>query len=119
MNDRDKLRQELWDRQNGLCAACGRGAYDDFAIHEAGIKRGDLPKDKRIFVPINCVGVHNSHPACTMPHMIYGNTRKYDRICMAYLFAVYGEKAFAEWAISLNMREYPARVSGVVKQYRD
>jgi len=100
VNSRDALRQIVVDRQDDVCVVCGRGMYGDSAVHEAIIKRSDLPDDARIFVPINCVALHNG---------CHENTKRVDTICRAYLTGHYGARAIKGWILSLNMIKIPPR----------
>ena len=111
--DRDKLRQECIKRQRGLCVMCGHGVEDDAAVHEAIVKRSDLPDDDRIFEPWNCVAVHNSNPGCDFPHDPWGNTRWYDEVCAAYLIQAHGADYLAERIRELGMTIWTSRMQAI------
>lgn len=113
---RDRLRYHCIKRQHGLCIICGHGVEDDAAVHEAIVKRSDLPKDPRIFEPWNCVAVHNSNPKCRLPHERYGNTETYDSICRLYLVQEYGVDYLAECIKALEMKQAPTRAIAILSE---
>ena len=102
---RDILRQLCVDRQDNRCVICGEGMYGDAAIHEAIVKRGDLPADPRVFDEHNCVAIHNG---------CHENTRQVDMICVGYLARYYGIGKITEWILSLDMKVLPGRAMGIV-----
>ena len=108
--DRNRLRGILVRRQMvrgvSLCPVCLRGLYGDAEIHEAIIKRGDLPNDTRIFAPINCVVVHKQ---------CHANTRLVDERAKAYLLSHYGLQQMAEWILSLGLKSPPGRASAILR----
>jgi len=110
-DDREEFRYHIARRQevNGvtLCAVCAKGTYGDLDIDESIIKRSDLPGDNRIFVPINCCGIHR---AC------HENTRQKDDATRAYLVSHYGIQVVADWLESLGMVRYPGRVQSILRQ---
>ena len=100
MTDRDELRRTCVLRQDDICVVCGHGMYGDAAVHEAIVKRGDLPGDPRAFNPVNCVAIHNG---------CHENTREVDGKCSRYLIRHYGLKVVVDFILSLNMRQNPGR----------
>ena len=109
-----ELKVFIIARQHGLCAICGRSLGSDAVMHEAIVKRGDLPGDRRVFSEYNCVAVHGSHPKCTLPHNPYGNTKEYDRICASYLLWHYGPMKIAKWIEGLNLKTIHPRVRRIL-----
>lgn len=104
-SNRDRLRELLVKRQDDICIMCGYGMYGDSAVHEAIIKRGDLPGEERIFVQPNCVCLHQK---------CHRNTKEADKVCLQYLIETYTLPVLADWIRSLEMEELPARAREVV-----
>lgn len=102
VNERDALRALCVYRQKDICVVCGHGMYGDSAVHEAIIKRGDLPGDPRVFNPVNCVALHHT-TGC------HENTEKVDVACARYLIEFYGAEVVSGFINSLGMRKIPGR----------
>ena len=98
------------ERQGGLCI-CGHNLIGNSDIHEVIIKRGDLPKDNRVFHELNCVAVHHTVPCGLGGHIERGNTKEFDRACMRYLLHKYGRDRIMRWIISLDIKSLPVRAS--------
>lgn len=111
---RDAFRDKLCRRQavNGvpLCAVCARGMYGDAAVHEAIVKRGDLPADERIMAEVNCVVIHQ---AC------HENTRKVDDACIAYLKSHYGIHLIVEFLRWIGFDALPVRAQRIIREYEN
>ncbi len=111
--ERDHLRRILCDRQRvsdvELCVVCRRGMYGDSEIHEAIVKRGDLPSDPRIFAEVNCVVLH---------HKCHENTAAIDAVCAAYLISHYGISLVVEYLEWLGMEVLPGRAREIVERFR-
>ena len=106
---RDDLRARLVARQENICIVCGCGMYGDAAVHEAIIKRGDLPDDPRVFDEYNCVAIHNK---------CHENTKAVDRKAMQYLIFTYGIEAIFWWICALNMKVLPGRAMEIVNRQK-
>jgi len=93
------LSEHCIERQGGLCVVCGRTLLNNVDIHEAIVKKGDLPRkrQKAIFDEHNCVALHHGAPC-------HVNTKKVDRICADYLIGYYGLGAIQNWIASLSLR---------------
>ncbi len=107
-NERDELRRVCVLRQKDICVVCGRGMYGDAAVHEAIIKRSDLPGDPRIFNPVNCVALHHT-TGC------HENTRFVDSKCVKYLIDYYGPKVLAGFIESLHFKQLPGGAQDVIR----
>lgn len=105
--DRDDLRAKLVERQDGICVICGHGMYGDAAVHEAIVKRGDLPGDSQVFDERNCIAIHNR---------CHKNTRAVDCAAMEYLIGSYGIDAIFDWICSLDMTILPGRAREIVAE---
>lgn len=105
IKNRDTLRDVCVSVQNGLCAVCGRGMHGDSEVHEAVVKRGDLPGDKRVFAPINCCALHS---AC------HKNTKSVDKACADWLVNWYGLSLLKLYLSELNMKIYPSRALDIL-----
>lgn len=88
---------------------CGRGLHGGGHLHEAIVKRGDLPNDPRIFVPENC---------CVLHEHCHKNTRQVDEICVRWLVSRYPHGVF-EFIKSLGMKTVPWRVKDAIQQLGD
>lgn len=106
MNKRDKLRELCAERQDDLCVVCDRGLYGSGHLHEAIIKKGDLPKDNRIFVPENCCVIHEH---------CHKNTKEVDVKCIRWLINKYGSSV-ADFINSLNMKVLPGRAMDAIQR---
>lgn len=106
LTERDELRIICVRRQDNICVICGHGMYGDAAVHEAVVKRGDLPGDPRVFNPVNCVAIHNG---------CHENTKEVDDICARYLVRTYGIHLLADFIRSLNMKEPPGRARDILE----
>jgi len=99
-SERDLLRQFLEDMQSNVCLVCGNGLYGSGDVHEAIIKKGDLPADDRVNSEFNCVTLHRQ---------CHKNTREVDAICLAFLVWYHGARKVQNWIRSLEMRNLPTR----------
>jgi len=106
---RQRLKAKLWrERSEGLkgprCPDCKRIICrpDDVVMHEAFIKRGNLPVKMqiRIMHKYNCALVHNW--PC---HYKWGNTRTFKRRCATHLFKLYGRETIVAWVQSLGLKQ--------------
>ena len=109
ISPRDVFREKLISRQDNICVVCGRGLYQDAVVHEAIIKRGDLPDDPRAFNEYNCVVLHN---------LCHENTRCVDCKAMQYLVSTYGIEEVFRWICSLNMIILPGRAMEIKNQQK-
>ena len=107
-DNRDLLRDKLVRTQDDLCVICGHGMYGDSQIHEAIVKRGDLPNDPIIFSIFNCVVLHAS---------CHENTRDVDVACADYLIYEHGLEVIYNWIRSLDMMILPGRAAEIVNRY--
>jgi hypothetical protein len=82
----------------------------DAVVHEAIIKRGDLPDDKRVFDEHNCVAVHT---------LCHHNTKTVDRKAMQYLISTYGIEEVHLWICSLHMKVLPGRASEIKNEQQN
>lgn len=106
MNDRDRLREFCIEQQGGICVWCGRGLYGSGHLHEAIIKRSDLPNDNRIFVPENCVVLHEH---------CHENRKEVDNKCIDWLVGMYGVRVF-HFIDSLGMKVLPGRALDAIRK---
>lgn len=107
ITERDNLRQMCVDRQDNICVVCGHGMYGDAAVHEAIIKRSDLPNDSRIFTPVNCVALHHT-TGC------HENTRAVDLKCAKYLIGHYGLGMIVAFIKHLEFKVLPGMAQEIV-----
>ena len=105
ITERDALRDICVQRQENVCVVCGHGMYGDAQVHEAIIKRSDLPGDTRVFSPINCVALHAK---------CHENTKNVDDVCMLYLIGHYGITLVMGFILSLNMKKLPGRAQAIL-----
>ncbi|NIP54055.1 MAG: hypothetical protein GWN76_03965 [candidate division Zixibacteria bacterium] len=108
-----RFEQQIVERQDGLCI-CGYSLAGNVDIHEAIIKRGDLPGDKRVRCEYNCVAVHHTMPCILGGHIEYGNTKAYDKACINYLLWYYGCDKIVSWIESLGMIVLPGRAMEII-----
>lgn len=87
---------------------CGRGLYGGGHLHEAIVKKGDLPNDDRIFVPENC---------CVLHDHCHENTKEVDDLCTRWLVGRYPSGVFS-FIESLGMKSVPGRVKDVLEKRR-
>lgn len=105
---RQSVKEQCLTNQRGLCVVCGRGLYNSGDLHEAIIKRSDLPNDNRIMVVHNCVVLHSSGPC-------HENTKEVDDTCISWLCSAFDVLDIADWIISLNMVQLPGRALDVLR----
>jgi hypothetical protein len=105
IKDRDHLRDVCVTAQYNICVVCGKGLYGDAEVHEAVVKRGDLPGDKRVFAPVNCCALHKS---------CHENTKEVDEACADFLVFRYGLFLVQKYLIELKMKVYPARAREIL-----
>jgi len=81
-----------------VCPWCGgRIDRDNFNLHEAIVRRSDVPVDKQelIFVPENMIPVHSS---C---HSDHGNSREMKLRCLLSMIRVLDASKIGRWYVSL------------------